>query len=75
MNDVMTNTKPAVPTATTPGMKGADKLTALASRSSAAKLCSSAAQSSAWNECLISSSVGSTMTSQRASVRRSSSLT
>ena len=32
MNDVMTNTKPAAPTAITPGMKGADKLTALASR-------------------------------------------
>ncbi|HEU0218645.1 MAG TPA: cupin domain-containing protein [Stellaceae bacterium] len=32
MNDVMTNTKIGSPTATTPGMKGADKLTALASR-------------------------------------------
>jgi len=26
MNDVMTNTSPAAPTATTPFMKGADKL-------------------------------------------------
>jgi anti-sigma factor ChrR (cupin superfamily) len=32
MNDVMTNTKIGSPTAITPGMKGADKLTALASR-------------------------------------------
>jgi anti-sigma factor ChrR (cupin superfamily) len=32
MNDVMTNTKPAVPTAATPGLKGADKLAPLASR-------------------------------------------
>ena len=32
MNDVMTSTRPAPPTATTPGMKGADALTALASR-------------------------------------------
>ena len=32
MNDVMTNTKPAQPSATTPGMKGADRLSALASR-------------------------------------------
>jgi len=32
MNDVMTNVKPAQPTATTPGMKGQDRLTALASR-------------------------------------------
>ena len=32
MNDVATNTRPAAPTATTPGMKGIDKLTALASR-------------------------------------------
>ncbi|HWD59609.1 MAG TPA: cupin domain-containing protein [Stellaceae bacterium] len=32
MNDVMTNVKPAQPTASTPGMKGQDKLTALASR-------------------------------------------
>jgi len=30
MNDVMTNVKPAAPTAVTPGMKGADKLTPLA---------------------------------------------
>jgi hypothetical protein len=30
MNDLMTNTKLAQPTATTPGMKGTDKLTALA---------------------------------------------
>jgi anti-sigma factor ChrR (cupin superfamily) len=32
MNDVMTNVKPAQPTASTPGMKGQDALTALASR-------------------------------------------
>jgi quercetin dioxygenase-like cupin family protein len=32
MNDVMTNTAPAGPTATTPGMKGAEKLGPLASR-------------------------------------------
>jgi quercetin dioxygenase-like cupin family protein len=32
MNDVMTNSKPAAPTATTPGMKGQDALTALSSR-------------------------------------------
>ena len=32
MNDVMTTVKPAAPTATTPGMKGTDMLTALASR-------------------------------------------
>jgi anti-sigma factor ChrR (cupin superfamily) len=32
MNDVMTNVKPARPTASTPGMKGQDSLTALASR-------------------------------------------
>ena len=32
MNDVMTNTKPAQPTATTPGMKNQDRLTPLASR-------------------------------------------
>jgi quercetin dioxygenase-like cupin family protein len=32
MNDVMGNVKPAQPTALTPGMKGQDKLTALASR-------------------------------------------
>jgi anti-sigma factor ChrR (cupin superfamily) len=32
MNDVMTNVKPAAPTASTPGMKGQDTLTALASR-------------------------------------------
>jgi quercetin dioxygenase-like cupin family protein len=32
MNDVMTNVKPAQPTALTPGMKGQDRLTALASR-------------------------------------------
>ena len=32
MNDVMTNTKPTAPTATTPGMKGQEKLTSLASR-------------------------------------------
>lgn len=32
MNDVMTATKPAHPIATTPGMKGQEKLTALASR-------------------------------------------
>ena len=31
MNDVLTNVKPAQPTATTPGMKGQDQLTALAS--------------------------------------------
>ena len=30
MNDVMTKVKPAQPTALTPGMKGADRLTALA---------------------------------------------
>jgi quercetin dioxygenase-like cupin family protein len=32
MNDVMTKTPPAPPTATTPGMKGAEKLGPLASR-------------------------------------------
>jgi len=32
MNDVMTNAKLGSPTATTPGMRGQDKLTALASR-------------------------------------------
>src|SRR3974390_2911762 len=32
MNDVMTNVKPAQPTATTPGMEGQDRLTPLASR-------------------------------------------
>jgi quercetin dioxygenase-like cupin family protein len=32
MNDVMPNVKPAPPTATTPGMKGQEVLTALASR-------------------------------------------
>jgi quercetin dioxygenase-like cupin family protein len=32
MNDITTTIKPAAPTASTPGMKGADKLTALASR-------------------------------------------
>ena len=32
MNDVMTNVKPAQPTAVTPGMKGTDRLTPLASR-------------------------------------------
>jgi anti-sigma factor ChrR (cupin superfamily) len=32
MNDVMANAKPTAPTATTPFMKGADKLTPLASR-------------------------------------------
>jgi quercetin dioxygenase-like cupin family protein len=32
MNDVMTNVKPAQPSAITPGMQGQDRLTALASR-------------------------------------------
>jgi quercetin dioxygenase-like cupin family protein len=32
MNDLMTNVKPAPPTATTPGMKGQERLTPLASR-------------------------------------------